>query len=513
MRRLKAIHLAPLLALIALLAWAFASPIGASPDDDHHLVSIWCSSPNELCEPGDTPTSRVVPEAAAEPNCFAQQPERSAACQEGLDLSGEPTVETDRGNFQGAYPPVFYSFMSMFAGPDIFGSAMLMRVVNALIFVGLTSALFVLLPVLRRPTLLWGWIISTLPMGIFIIASNNPSSWAVMGVGTAWIALLGYLETSGRRKWLLGGIFAIATLMAAGARGDAAMYSIIGIGVVFLLTAPFSRAERSRLDIRQYARDAILPIAVTALAAILFLTSRQTGAGITGFSPESVELGDPAAVPAEIPLAGFGQLAYNLLNVPFLWAGNFGEWGLGWLDTDMPAIVPFGAIAVFVAVGISGLARIWSRKLLVVILIVAVLWLLPVYVLWQSAATVGEAVQPRYLLPLIVLLAGVIMLTRPDSQVTFTRVQLTLITLTLSVVNFVALHMNLRRYVTGIDSQGINLDAGAEWWWDGAIFSPMFVWIIGSAAYAALIGILAIEAGNRAASVPQTKTPIRAESV
>lgn len=482
------------------MAWALASPIGASPDDDHHLVSIWCAAENEACEPGSTATSRVVPEAVAEPHCFAQHPERSAACQDALDMSGEPTVETDRGNFYGAYPPVFYSFMSMFAGQDVFGSAMLMRVVNILIFVGLTTALFLLLPPLRRPTLMWGWIISTLPMGVFLIGSNNPSSWAVMGVGTAWIALLGYLETSGRRKWLLGGIFAIATLMAAGARGDAAMFAIVGIGAVFLLTVPWKKAERSPEALRRYALNAILPLAVAILAALIFFTSKQTQSGIRGFAEGSVTPNVNTEGTA-VALTGFAQFAYNLLNVPFLWAGNFGEWGLGWLDTDLPSIVSFGAIAVFVAVGITGLARMWDRKLLVVVLCAAVLWLLPVYVLQQGGDIVGEGVQPRYLLPLIVLFAGLIMLNRSDKPaLSFTRPQLVLIALTLSVVNFVSLHMNIRRYVTGIDQPGANLDANIEWWWNIAM-SPMFVWFIGSAAYAAMLAILVREIGWKRRSV------------
>ena len=37
----------------------------------------------------------------------------------------------------------------------------------------------------------------------------------------------------------------------------------------------------------------------------------------------------------------------------------------------------------------------------------------------------------------------------------------------LAVANSFALHHNLRRYVTGLDERGFNLDAGREWWWFG----------------------------------------------
>ena len=47
------IWLAPLLAYVALLAWAFASPIGAGPDDDYHLISTWCADGGSShCLPG-----------------------------------------------------------------------------------------------------------------------------------------------------------------------------------------------------------------------------------------------------------------------------------------------------------------------------------------------------------------------------------------------------------------------------------------------------------------------------
>jgi hypothetical protein len=59
----------------------------------------------------------------------------------------------------------------------------------------------------------------------------------------------------------------------------------------------------------------------------------------------------------------------------------------------------------------------------------------------------------------------------------------------LSAAHFVALHLNIRRYVTGVDQSGPNLDAGAEWWWQGPV-GPNAVWLLGSLAYTLLIAIL-----------------------
>src|SRR5690606_18301480 len=127
-RRFRAIWLAPLLALVALGGWVFASPAGSSPDDDYHLVSIWCAAGDRtaLCEQSGDPTTRMVSRALLDINCFARDSTESAACQTDV-LEREELVETDRGNFVGAYPPVFYNVMSLFAGHDIQTSILIMR--------------------------------------------------------------------------------------------------------------------------------------------------------------------------------------------------------------------------------------------------------------------------------------------------------------------------------------------------------------------------------------------------
>jgi hypothetical protein len=42
-----------------------------------------------------------------------------------------------------------------------------------------------------------------------------------------------------------------------------------------------------------------------------------------------------------------------------------------------------------------------------------------------------------------------------------------------------ALQANLRRYITGVDIGGLDLNAGPEWWWSTPI-RPMALWIFGS---------------------------------
>jgi hypothetical protein len=459
--------------------------MGASPDDDFHLASVWCANDAraDTCSAGPTATERTVPEAVVDAGCYVRQPEKSASCQ-STDFSFDPrvTAVTDRGNFLGGYPPVYYAIMNLFIGGDILASVVVMRLVSVLLFVALASALFVLLPRPRRPALAWGWMVSTIPLGLFLIPSNNPSSWAIIGVGISWLALLGWFETTGRRKVGLGVLFAIATIMAAGARSDAAVYAVLGIGVVGILTFQPNR---------RYLIDAILPAAFSLICVLSVLTSSQSMSAVDGFTGSGT--GADVATAAPNPI---GLLAYNVLNVPYLWSGSFGTWALGWFDTAMPAVVGYGSLACFVVVAFVGFGSLNRRKAIALAVIGAALIAIPVYVLTAGGDPVGVEVQPRYLLPLIVMFAGVLVLHAGARAFRLSRGQLLLLVSTLAVVQFVALHTTMRRYITGVDGHGWNLNAGIEWWWP-IPFSPMAVLIVGSLAFAALIGILAIEVSGK----------------
>ena len=486
--RLRWIHLAPVLAFVALSAWAFASPLGAAPDDDYHLVSTWCAVGGSAeCQPGPTDEERSLDPEFGGVTCYAGHREESAACQfDAFDESGR--FITDRGNFAGEYPPVYYAVMRAFAGPDIQVSALVMRLVNAALFVALATALSLLLTIARRSTLIWGWLIAVIPLGIFLIPSNNPSGWAITGVGTAFLALLGWFETTGRRHWVLGALYLVGVFMASGARGDAGVY-IVGASLVASILS-FART-------RPWMLQALLPVAGVIISVVFFVSAGQSGVGAIGFTGgEAVtppaDTGDEGVVGTtpEVPLSGFALAVYNLLSLPYLWTGVWGTWALGWFDTGMPAVVSWAAVSAFVVVGFAGLGKLDWRKAISIAGVLLVLIVLPVYVLTVGNTKVGDALQPRYLLPLILLLC-LLLVTMPRGAVLrFTRLQTFLIVAALAGANLVALQVNIRRYVTGDDEQGLNLDDGAEWWWQGFPVGPTWVWIVGVLAFTGLLAVL-----------------------
>ena len=174
-------------AIMTLGAWAFASPIGSTPDDDYHLVSIWCGQGfrDGLCEEGSEPREVVVRETLMTyPFCYAGKPDETGECEET-----ELFAPTTRSN-AGENPRVFYWVMSWFASDDLTVSIISIRFFNAIIMVlGFAAVVFALPRHLRRVPVVSAVSIA-LPLGLFILPSTNPSAWGVYAVVLFFSALL-----------------------------------------------------------------------------------------------------------------------------------------------------------------------------------------------------------------------------------------------------------------------------------------------------------------------------------
>lgn len=475
MARAARVAAIPLLLFVGLAVWAFSSPVGSSPDEDWHLVSIWCGHGIEPgnCESSPVPGERSVPAALPNaPGCFAAHPDISAQCQSRWFHPDVTTlVSTSRGNFAHAYPPVFYFTMNVFVHGGIQSSVMTMRLVNAALFVGLMTATYWLLPRRRRTMLVLGAAITLVPLGVFLIASINASGWAFTSAAVLLPALVGFFESAGRRRVGLAAVALVAALMGAGARADAAVYAVIAVGLAVLLALP--RRSRSW-------RLLPLPVLICAMSGAFYLTSGQSTFASSGMPGGTVTAGVAS------------QVLHDVLNVPSLWAGAFayGSWGLGAVDVPLPAIVVFLNLATFGGLVYAGLRQTGRRKVLAVVLALGAAWAIPTLILVRSHIDVGGLVQPRYILPLLTLLAEVALFRVGSRAPQVTRGQLVVAMSALGLTNLVSLYTTLRRYLTGLDAGALDVTSRPEWWWPFPA-PPVVVWAIGSLAFAAALVLTA----------------------
>ena len=484
-----------LLALLALLlmmltfgAWALSSPVGSSPDEDFHLASIWCGSGERegLCAPGSRAETRMVPDTIERAICYAHEPDESASCQGGSFQDGRFGLrESDRVNGDGLYPSGYYFWSSLLAGDNLVLSTLALRFCQALLFSVLAVGLWLLLPRSGRLAYAGAIAATFVPFGVFLIPSINPSGWAISSAAMLLPALVGFLTSEGWRSWALGGYAVLAALLGLGARGDSAAYTAVAALAALVLAFEASR---------RFWLRAILPLALLAGAAVAFLGANQTGSALSG----GMAIGGAEEIPKR------ALVVLNLLDLPELFFGVVGQnfdaspyTGLGWLDTPLPATVWLPTTALLAGVLFTAVARLDWRKAVALAGVGLAAVVIPLALLVQNGVTVGWQVQPRYIMPLVIMFVIVALMPSrgPDGarvSPRFSRAQCWIAAALLTLANAVALFENLRRYVA---PGAVDLGA-AEWWWRAGP-SPAVVWLVGALAFGLLAALLA-----RAASAP-----------
>jgi hypothetical protein len=493
--RLTAV-VAVVLLMVSFGSWAFSSAVGSAPDDDYHLSSIWCSSfAGDTCEVDPGGEGVYIPESLREGiYCYYHNPTQSAGCQPFMDgTDPRPDVPFAHNNpSRNLYPDGYYNFSSLLKTDSIEATALAVRLVNLAIFLGMAISLFFLLPQRLRTTWVWMWVIGLVPMGMFIIPSSNPSSWGITAVASGWIALLGYLESRGPRAWALGAVFILAGVLALNARIDAVLY----LGLASVVAVWLSPTRGRELLVKIWPGFIVIALVVIQL----IVNPANLERVVQGIGQRSDTISDPlpwATSPEVADGSAFdwALLWNNLWSIPGLWLGIFGgyPWGsLGWLDTAMPQVVLVGTMTVALGVTFLAVRSADKKKLVGLIVMLGAIWVMPLYLLQLGGFLAGEEVQPRYLLPLMMVLLGTIVLTNDGSPIVSDRGRLWFILAALTIANAISLHTNIRRYTTGITIQGFNLDSPREWWWPffPEFFGPTLLWAIGSLAFGGILWLL-----------------------
>lgn len=487
-----------LLGVVAFGSWALSSAVGSAPDDDYHLTSIWCSSfAGDVCEVDPDGEGVYIPEALREAiYCYYHNPEQSAGCQPFLDgTDPRPDVAFAHNNpHRNLYPDPYYQVQHLLKTENIEATALSIRFVNLSLFLVVGFALFFALPVRLRSAWIWMWALGLIPMGMFIIPSSNPSSWALTAVAAGWMSLLGYLETKGPRTWVLGSLYLAMAVIAVSARVDAVLY----LGLASLIAVWQSDTRGTELLKKTW-------IGLVGVVFVVFQLIRNPAnleRVVEGIGQRSDRIDEPLpwVQSGEAVAEGFDWSLFwnNALEIPGLWLGVFGgfPWGtLGWLDTAIPQSVVFLVMLPLLGVLFLALREADTKKLIALAISVFAVWALPMYLLQLGGFRVGEEVQPRYLIPLMMVLLGTLVLNKSGLPVITDTRRVWFIVISLSVANSIALHTNIRRYTTGTRVQGFNLDSPREWWWPffPDFFGPNFLWLAGTLAFGTLLWALLVK--------------------
>ncbi len=469
---------AVVLALVVLGAmWTLAAPIGAAPDDGFHLASIWCSptAPDDACTNlGDAYAAgkdfvEVPAEIGPGAHCYAFDAYRSAACQGAI----EPGTRVRTIANDGIYPGLFHAVMGLTVGDEPVNSALLARFTSWTLCVGLLAAGWFVLPHRHRAGYLIMLLVTAVPRAISLWPSTNPSGVVVAAIGASWCAVVALLHARARRETVVAGALLVLGLTAAaGSRADGGLYAFIAVIAACVLLWRPKRDSMPRL------------LAVASVAGVALLVS------IVVLTRRVVDV-EALVIQDAVSSQPRGNLLWNnLREIPYFITGNLGVAPIGWLDTPMPRTVWMPTVASFFALAFLGIGRMDWRKALSLLAILGGLLAVPYFLLWRGGWPVGFEIAPRYVLPLVPVLGFTALYWRRTTSVSgLTVVQLTTVLSLMTVAHSVALHSYMRRYISGVANLSIDLDSGREWWWDIPV-TPNVVWLLGSAAFGVLAGML-----------------------
>ena len=492
--------LGALLFLLVGSAWAVASPPMSAADDDFHLTSIACAQGEGLfCERVDETTVRVPSTIASQP-CFIKNSFRGADC-----LRWNPElVEVDRWDGDGEHiPQPYYWSMSRLLSSDFWVSIVTMRIANVAIA---STLLFLALALLSggvRTAFALAWLVTIMPVGIFHIASTNPSSWATAGVATFWALLLGAIAARKGPRWLRFALIcstALSALVALLGRSD----SIIYLGATALAVVVLRWRTIKQI---QWFFPALLVLLVTGvivggrriLSALHLVADQSSSAGhiVFDWGPRFHLLEWPLLIfyvfGGPTPLIQPYEIRYTM--------------GVGWdkyaalLPLEFPPIVgTFLFVAAALAVGV-GLTRYSWRKILAVAVILVTIFVMSFGWMWLSGFAGWP--QARYYVGAVLVAVGLSLLSTRKRPIPLRKLHVAVIGLLSGLGGTAALATVVRATTNGQGVPGTHwseYESYIQWWWwnisSMPVPHPNILVLLGGLATVFYAGVLSYLAFN-----------------
>jgi hypothetical protein len=457
--------------LFATLAFtSLTSPPGASHDEWFHISSIWCAQGAR--DPYCTNIGKVEEIGYSADLNFAG---RNCQANPRDVLLCPPNAEGgDRFAINGRlYPGGFYLFLSPLASNSLERSVVLMRWVSALMVSIILAVVAILLPSRHRLVLLLVMLAGLGSSGYFLLASINPSSWVLFGVGVGWLTL--HAAVSGKalakkRRIALVGVWLLTSAIASLSRWDAIPY--VGIAAIpVLFRAQWHRFPTLRKQL----------IACWLLAPFLTWLILERISPFLPIFHYKTPLGDRQNI---------SQLLYTYLpgqpnNLSFftenlLQALPNALRALGTIPTmttvRLPEIVFVTGIVVLSFMMAKTYNRALKSQFLGFIFIVACI----AFVVAAQVALLDNrdfgGIEPRYLQPLLLVAIGWWFLLGPDDLPDHVMGILQPVVATcvasFSLVNFTTLERFVDRQTDGIR---LLPEGSDQWWWTGLPFGPNIV--------------------------------------
>jgi hypothetical protein len=463
---LRLIFRSAIFLFITLVCWSLASPAGSSPDENFHIINIWCAEGTthaKCTQPGLVERAKIGVADIDQSSCVFERQDEFQRCDQI-----KPFESVMRGE---SYPNGYYRIMNMFHSlPGSLG-LLTMRFLNGLIASLFLIAQLCLVDRKQRIAWLTSFTLTLIPMSIFLLSSIHPHAWGITGCAHAWMFLLSALK--GKQIGCIKHYLAWAAWLTSGLICLVSRYDTF----LFFLASSILTVFAAQLSVKKIMLKRIFWIGtLTSIMIVLlvFLIPMLRVILQLPFDPSlnqytnSTWLGAWVVRAAAIPLEilGSGVMGQNFVQMPPL------VWIFG--STCVSATLAFAAVRV-------------SRKQVVIFTFSTLL--LFYIIIWFNNEMYRdlENMNGRYIVALIPFIFGLfIYLSDSSVQMMEIRNLRFVVIALLSAANSISIRTLLDRSINGdfyeFSMLPLKLDQ-ADWWWVGIPFGPNFIWALASIAF------------------------------